>query len=558
MHRTNTVCACGRPQAFSHVLSEISPAEISVFCSTATASVTSVTTDDTGIESSSLGASPTLPCCPKSLQHAEIKATPWGKEQPPPIPPKAGRHFPPIPPKPFVETFEVVKSNLHKISGSTCLPSTGCFSTSSLPSENVNVKVSKSREPEVTHNVHSSSTVSRLHSGGHLSPSKHEVKTGRLIALPNTSPNRNRVLISQSECSNCSPLKYSKASCSKRTSYSSLGPSFISRKNCPPTSCSYSPDRNAGPSVSSIEATQPCFCQVNRHWNVKSLPPTPNQMQPTFRRIPPSDLNCDLWSTPRLFNLAARPNYTDKSASKPGCGSLQWISHTLTRVFCTGLGRGRSTDTKTEIMSGINNEDRAVCKNNLSEPLEVPLVSASASNTNSLISSRGQSKSSVACGVSLWHNRSRSCYCSHNTVPSGTLPSDLSSASYHSSPARRTNRMNSPTKSHVIPPPTPASLDPELFSGISHSVLIDSKDDKKKLCGMNLSGRSHPLPPSRTADVSQKRSLSRWALHAPSLSMEVPRSDCSCICLVQPTSAVPTVSYLDFSFWPFALAVTNV
>ncbi|KAA3675385.1 uncharacterized protein DEA37_0006684, partial [Paragonimus westermani] len=540
MHRTNTVCACGRPQVFPRVLSEISPAEISVFCSTATASVTSVTTDDTGIESSSLGASPILPCCPKSLQHAEIKATPWGKEQPPPIPPKAGRQCPPIPPKPFVETFEVVKSNLHKSSDSTCLSSTGRFLTSKLPPENVLSKVSKGREPEVLHNVHSSSTVNRLYSGDHLSLFKHETvnKTGKLIALPSTSLSRNRLLAPRGECSNCSPPNFLKTACTKRTSYSSLGPSSVLRKNCPPTSCSYPPDKNSRPSVCSIEASQSCFCQINRHWNVKALPPTPTQLQPTFRRMPLSNVNCDLWNTPRLFSLTARPNYTGKSVSKPGCGSLQWISHTLTRVFCTGFGRGRSTDTKTEIVSEINDDDGTVCRNKLNEPLEVPPASAPATFTNSFVSPREQSKSSsVACGVSLWNNRPKSCYCPHNSVPSGTLPSDLSSASYHSSPVRKTDRMSSPTKRHVIPPPTPASLDPELLNGVSHSLPIGSKGDQKKLCWVNLSGRSHPLPPSRTADVSQKHNLSRWPFHPPSLSTEVPKSDCSCSCLVQPTPA---------------------
>ncbi|VEL31538.1 unnamed protein product, partial [Protopolystoma xenopodis] len=139
-------CNCGENRPLSNAPNN--NMQIQTGPSFTTASIASGTTDDTGIESSSLAASPILPTLsalqfgeqpyrpPRRSFKAHDKWTIQDKTQPPPLPPKRSIVIPPIPPKhpssvPALHSSPFIPSDSH----SSSLLNDPSVGSSQLPKE---------------------------------------------------------------------------------------------------------------------------------------------------------------------------------------------------------------------------------------------------------------------------------------------------------------------------------------------------------------------------------------------------------------------------------------
>ncbi|GAA47989.1 suppressor of cytokine signaling 7 [Clonorchis sinensis] len=541
MPRENPACKCNRPHKLPHLLTETSPTEISVFCTTtATASVTSgTTTDDTGIESAaSLGASPTLPCSSKLIQHADIKRPPWNPEQPPPIPPKANRR--------------VLNRRISPDRSSIC--SRFCEGPRFLSSP---------RQFSPTAAATNSPPATQLHPSRRddcptiVNVQPKSVSAQNYSIPPNTASRslrfNRRCLHPTSESSQPSGIAPFRSSdeCVHNTNHPNsrrvdssgysvaVGDLRHFTPSSHPTSYAHLPVTDG--LVESGTIRPPCVCQLNRHVHTKALPPIPtHDRHRTIRSLntSSSDPRRDQWVDPCSGYGPTTNRYDDGTqnlASKLGCGGLLWISSSFVRLFRYSTSRGKLLEIKRKRLFSRSSAQRNTTTEATtpssgdrwqSAPLaregEREVVSANtlSEHLNKLISTN-----TVTCGAAIWDRQSR--------TPCPVELLDNVNTSSHSSPlsTNATAVHSPPSNKHVLPSPTPISIDPDIFSALAQCPCCSSKYDQSKLTSVHSvsqSGRTHPLPPSRTTETPSRHSLSLIRPHCCACPSD-PHKPCSCV-----------------------------
>lgn len=420
MHPATAAFSFNRQKPLPNAANEASSTEIEPLFCRPTGSVTSGTTDDTGIESCIMEASPTLlppsifptdhsNSCGgvKSFVGAAFKPVMGAREQPPPIPPKAVIEIPPLPPKsaPHISPKDLL-NNHGNFSNRSCSP----LSTSRL--EGTSIQNARNSDSDHTCNPLNIIRQKVCHSGEITSeplPSKNNKVFTK--GLPSTVLCQSKSICHSATRhiqQNHSNPDFLKDLCNetskawKKQQHSSDGVDCASRSvvSTPLRSCQGDPYNLAKTGVRSPYSSCSCTCQLNRHWETRALLPIPpNETLQSFKgdkTVKGSEVRSrrisSCASPPVQFPQIRPPN----SQSKSGCGGFTWLSHTLTRIFRQPSIResNKSGSIPTTVTNpGCTNEIR-------------PTFGAASC---AVASFHGVPCSAVPCASSLWHRRSKSC-----------------------------------------------------------------------------------------------------------------------------------------------------
>ncbi|CAL8070334.1 unnamed protein product [Calicophoron daubneyi] len=455
MHRATSMCTCGRPQPVSCIQPETVQSEFPPLFTTATDSIASGTTDDTGIESSSLGASPTLPSaphlsrmCPETrselctLSPARVirKNEPCHLGKPPPIPPKLERGNPPLPPKHLPGCAEKASESI-KCHGGAC--------TQYIYEQGANFE--------------GSSTVFRPYSPPARLSWKRESTTSHGVynsGSPPTDPLPSKLPQTHTNVSvNPTVGRFSRVSSPiLRSPHTSQLP----RPDNPAFETQKAHEFGAGRATggreglsSQVLLSPPCSYRMNKRWDGGMRPSLPHLQSniakratiPSGQTIIRGDHHASYIESPALAHQ------TD-ALTKSGCGGLQWLSNRLIRFF-----------------------------------------------RSSSISRRRGRKCSPIDRSGLWHERSKSYNSPQTSKSTAFRPHGRSSSpSCHSPCHSSSSAVMQPLNRHVLSPPIPALFDRDVLTELMPSSPTFFKASRSAQQIAEKSGRCHPLPP-RTANT---------------------------------------------------------